>query len=50
MNNSRLDSATDGFVNLAPGCIDHIRNSLWAVSSTLTLLAILSVFLFLATV
>jgi hypothetical protein len=50
MNNSRLDPATDACVNLAPGCIDHIRNSLWAVGSTLALLVILSVFLFLAKV
>jgi hypothetical protein len=48
MNNSRLDSATDGCVNLAPGCIDHVRNSLWSAGLTLALLGMLSVFWFLA--
>jgi hypothetical protein len=43
--NSLLNSATDSCVNPAPGCVDHIRNSLWAVGSTLVLLAILTIYL-----
>ena len=50
MTNSLVNYATDPCVNLAPGCIDHIRNSLWAVRVTLGLLAILSVFVLLAAV
>ena len=50
MNNSRLDAATGACVNLAPGCIDRIRNPLSASRSTLTLLAGLSVLVFPAVV
>ena len=46
MNNARLGAVTDPCVNPAPGCVDHFRNSLWAVGATLVLLAILTVFLF----
>ena len=46
MNNARLGAVTDPCVNPAPGCVDHFRNSLWAVGATLVLLAILTVSLF----
>jgi hypothetical protein len=46
MNNARLGSVTDPGVNPAPGCVDHDMKSLWAVGSTLVLLAILTLFLF----
>ena len=44
--NARFGSVTDPCVNPAPGCVDHFRNSLWAVGATLVLLAILTVSLF----
>ena len=50
MSKSVVNYATDPCVNLAPGCIDHSRNSLWAVGVTLAVLAILSVFVLLAAV
>jgi hypothetical protein len=43
---SSLGPATDPCVNVAPGCVYHIRRSLWAVGATIVLHAILSVYLF----
>jgi hypothetical protein len=40
-SNSRVNPLTSPCVNLAPGCIDHVRNSLWAGGITLALLATL---------
>jgi hypothetical protein len=50
MSKSVVNYATDPCVNLAPRCVDHSRNSLWAVGVTLALLALLSVFVLLAAV
>ena len=50
MSKSVVNYATDQCVNLAPRCVDHSRNSWWAVGVTLALLALLSVCLLLAAV
>jgi hypothetical protein len=39
LGNSLVNPVTNTCVNLAPGCIDHMRNSLRAVWVTLALLA-----------